>query len=82
MPIPAQCTIFRCIIDPVQIHYLRFILEAYEGIAVLSTIDRKMGLVQINAAPGCEPDVHSILSQEGDFLRLRPVDCNSPNGST
>jgi hypothetical protein len=78
LPVPAQCKISRCIIDPVQIHYLRFILEAYEGIAVLSTIDRKMGLVQISAAPGCESDLDSILFQERDFLRLRPVDDDSP----
>lgn len=75
-PIGDSCTARYFIIDPYQIHYLRFILEAYEGIGVLSTIDRNMGLVEIDVAPGCEEEIELILRSEGKSMNLRPVDLN------
>ena len=44
-------------IDPRQIHFLKFLLEGYDGMAVLSTIDVQSGLVLIRY-PG---DAESIL---------------------
>jgi hypothetical protein len=32
-------------IDPRRIHFLKFVLEGYDGLAVLSTIDVRAGLV-------------------------------------
>jgi len=74
LSVPTSCTIHRFLMDPIQIHYLRFVLEAYEGMAILSTIDRKLGLVQLNIAPGCERDLDAILHQEREFLKYRPID--------
>jgi hypothetical protein len=34
-------------IDPRQIHYLKFLLEGYDGMAILSTIDVQSGLVLV-----------------------------------
>ncbi|MDX2438989.1 MAG: DUF4911 domain-containing protein [Desulfobacterales bacterium] len=48
-------------IDRREISFLKFILEAYDGLAVLTTIDSKKGIVVINIAPGCEADVEMIL---------------------
>jgi hypothetical protein len=61
------------LIDPYQIHYLRFIVEAYEGLGVVSTIDPALGLVSISVAPGCEADLHQILEAERANLKLREV---------
>lgn len=72
MTTPAiSCTVRNCIIDPHEIHYLRFIVEAYEGIGVVSTIDSALGLVSIAIAPGCEADLAAILLSERDNLKLR-----------
>ena len=73
-PAPCECTVRRVIIDPSQIHYLRFLLEAYDGIAVVSTDDPELGLVRLNISPGCEDDVESILRLEGASLKLRLID--------
>ncbi len=70
---PKNCTQYRAIIDPRQIHYLRFILEAYEGLALVSTLDQKLGLVLLSIAPGCEEDVLSILQSESASLGFRPL---------
>ncbi|NLI80663.1 MAG: DUF4911 domain-containing protein [Deltaproteobacteria bacterium] len=64
----------RCLVAPPQIHYLRYLLEAYEGIAVVSTQDSRLGLVRIDIAPGCEEDVQRILEGEGENLRLQLVE--------
>lgn len=58
---------------PSQIHYLRFTLEAYEGLGVLTTIDARLGLVRMSCSPGCEGEIDSILEAERDRLQLRAL---------
>jgi hypothetical protein len=70
---PQNCTIRHAIIRPREVYYLRFILEAYEGIAVLSTINAQLGLIQLRIAPGCERDVERILEADRERLQLRPI---------
>lgn len=48
-------------IDRRDISYLRFILEAYEGIAVLTTVNARDGVVKVLIAPGSEPLVAGVL---------------------
>ena len=70
---PEECITRNYMIDPYQIHYLRFIMEAYPGLAVVSTLDPALGLVSIAIAPGCEDDVFSILEAERETLKLNLV---------
>ncbi len=60
-------------IDRREIAYLRFILEAYDGIAVVSTLDSSAGLVVVHIAPGCEQDVETILQDLKHNIMLEPV---------
>ena len=48
-------------IDRREICFLKFIIEAYDGIAVLTTIDPAKGIVVINIASGCEEEVQMII---------------------
>jgi hypothetical protein len=48
-------------IDRGKISFLKFILEAYDGLAVLTTVDPEKGIVVIHIAPGCEGEVEMIL---------------------
>ena len=48
-------------VDRREISFLKFILEAYDGLAVLTTVDSEKGIVVIIIAPGCEADVEMIL---------------------
>jgi len=75
--LPEECSVRNYLIDPCQIHYLRFIIEAYPGMAVVSTVDSKLGLVSIALAPGCESDILQILEAERETLKLSKVDLNS-----
>jgi hypothetical protein len=44
-----------------DISFLRFILEAYEGVAVLTTVDPGDGIVKVLIAPGSERVVADVL---------------------
>ncbi len=48
-------------IDRKEIAFIKFILEAYDGIAVITTIDSEKGLIKLCIAPGCEKDVEMVL---------------------
>jgi len=73
---PVACTVRNYLIDPHQIHYLRFIIEAYPGMAVVSTVDPELGLVSIAVAPGCESDILRVLEAERETLKLGDAGTN------
>jgi hypothetical protein len=62
------------IVEPSEIHFLSFTVQAYEGIATVTTLDSGLGLVRISIAPGCEADVAGVLAAEKERLRLRDVE--------
>lgn len=45
---PCKLAKMKLEISPKRICFLKFILEAYDGLALLSTLDAKTGLVQIS----------------------------------
>ena len=47
--------------DRREIAFLRFIFEAYDGIAVVETLDARKGIVLLHVAPGCDEDVEGVL---------------------
>ena len=49
-------------IDRREISFLKFIIESYDGTAVLRTVDPKAGIVALHISPGCEPVVDMILN--------------------
>ncbi len=55
-----------------QIAFMRFVFEAYDGIAVLETLDPDAGLIVLHVAPGCEPEVAAVLQDlKKDILMER-----------
>ncbi len=48
-------------VDRKAIGLLRFTFEGYEGIANVTTLKPEDGMIVINIAPGCEPDVEHVL---------------------
>ena len=57
-------------VDRREIHYLKFILEGYDGLAVMRTIDPQAGLVVLHIPPGCEKDVDAILEDLKGHIRI------------
>jgi len=49
-------------IAPDKFHFLKFILEGYDNMAVLTSINSKEGLVKIRFAKGMYEDLLHVLS--------------------
>jgi len=56
-------------INPKKIHFLKSILEGYEGLAMMSTIDVKKGLVSVRYAESVQEDVFFLLEDLSLTLR-------------
>ena len=60
-------------VDRCDISFIKFIIEAYDGLAVMTTVDRGRGVVELNIAPGCENEVDLILQDLKKDLLIEPV---------
>lgn len=67
--------------DRKEIAYLRFTLESYDGMAVVSTLDPDAALIEVLIAPGCEADVTALVDairQEDGGIRIEDVAEGNP----
>lgn len=53
--------------------FLKFILEAYEGMNVMSTVDNKAGIIRIAIMPGFDSDMDELLADLGRQVPMEPV---------
>ena len=49
-------------VDRREISYLRFVLEAYEGVGILTTLDPATGSVVLIISPGCLETAEMIVA--------------------
>ena len=61
-------------VDRRQIHFLKFILEGYDGMAVVRTLDPPQGLVVLHIGPGCQSVVDMIVRDLRKQIRIEPVE--------
>lgn len=65
----------RCYrVDRCQISFVKFILEAYDNLAVMSTLDPQQAVVQVIIAPGGESMVDGIMKSFAGEFEVVPVD--------
>lgn len=60
--------VFR--VDRREIKYLRWTIESYDGMALVSTLDPREAYIEIMISPGCEDMVSELL----DSLREEGLD--------
>jgi len=53
--------------------YLKFILEAYEGMNVMSTVDNAAGIIRIAIMEGFEADMDGLLAELGRQVAMEAV---------
>lgn len=53
--------LFLCI-APARFHFLKFILEGYDGLAILSSVDGKIGTVRLRYPAESESLLFELLS--------------------
>ena len=54
--------------------YLKFILEAYEGMNVMSTVDNVAGIIRIAVMEGFEADMDGLLAELGQQVAMEPAE--------
>jgi hypothetical protein len=62
-------------IERKEICFLKFIFEAYDGIAMITTLDSDSGVVMFHIAPGCEDDVEMVLQDLQNNIMIEEVLC-------
>ncbi|HKK99095.1 MAG TPA: DUF4911 domain-containing protein [Desulfotignum sp.] len=57
------------LVDRTRIGFIKFIFEAYEGVAVITTLNAQTGHVRMAIAPGLAEDAFQIIADlKKDFL--------------
>jgi hypothetical protein len=60
--------------------FLKFILEAYEGMNVMSTVDNRAGIIRVAVMPGFEDDMDQLLDELGRQVEMEAVEWDDPAG--
>jgi hypothetical protein len=60
-------------VDRREIHFLKFILEGYDGVAVVRTVDPLAGLVVLHIGPGCQGVVDMVIEDLEKEIRIEPL---------
>ena len=60
-------------VEKSRIGFLKFIFEAYEGLAVITTLDAKKGLVRFAIAPGCVDETRTVLNDLKKDISINEV---------
>lgn len=61
-------------VDRRKIALMRFIMEAYDGVGLLSTVDPESGLVVIHIPPGREVEIEYIISDLKKDILIEPAE--------
>ena len=57
-----------------NIAFLKFVLEAYDGVAVMRTLESHEGVVELMIAPDFEREVNELLDNLRDEFEVQPID--------
>ncbi|MCG6930197.1 MAG: DUF4911 domain-containing protein [Desulfofustis sp.] len=58
-------------ITPEKFHLLKFILEGYDNLAVLSSMSGKTGLIRLKCAHESLPELISLLAAVAPYIKQR-----------
>ena len=64
-------------VDRRQIAFVKFILEAYDGLCVMETLDPAAGLVVFHIAPGCEAELDMVLQDLKREIMIEPAEIDA-----
>ncbi len=65
---------FYYLIDKCNINYLKYLIEAYDNVAILTTIWPNKGLVLLSVASGCEELVMRIIEDLSTTVSIKLIE--------
>ncbi len=62
-------------VDRSKISYIRWIMESYDGMAIVSTIDPFKAVIELKVAPGCNTIIDELLNslRIDENIKLDPI---------
>ena len=60
-------------VEKSRIGFLKFIFEAHDNLAVVTTLDAKDGLVRLAIAPGCSPEAIAVMEDLKKDIMINEV---------
>lgn len=60
-------------VDRREIAYIKFVIESYDGVGLLSTVEPKSGVVVLRIPPGCEELIDDIISDLKETILIEPA---------
>jgi hypothetical protein len=57
-----------------KIALMKFTIEAYDGVGLLSTVDADLGLVVLHIPPGREAEIDAIISDLENDILIEPAE--------
>ena len=64
--------------DRRQIAFIKFIFEAYDGIAGIRTTDPVKGIIKLHIAPGCQEQVEQVFRDLKKEILIRRLETEFP----
>ena len=61
-------------VDRRRIVFMKFTLEAYDGVGLLTTIDAEKGLIVLHVPPGREAEADTIISDLKNDILIEPAE--------
>ncbi|MBU0480124.1 MAG: DUF4911 domain-containing protein [Proteobacteria bacterium] len=71
---PPLLNCLYAVVAKEKIAYLKFILEGYDGLSTLSTVDIKDGLISLKYFHGFKPELVSLLDSMQDAITRNKLD--------
>ena len=60
------------LVEKKSIGFLKFIFEAYDGVAVVETMDRRRSLVALHIAPACQRLADQVIAELKKEIPMEP----------
>jgi len=60
-------------VDRREIAYIKFVIESYDGVGLLSTVEPQSGLIVVRIPPGCEKLIDDIISDLKKTILIEPA---------
>ena len=60
-------------IDRKTVCFIKFIIEAYDNMALITTIDPFAAIIELNIAPGCEHEIDRLFENLKHEVLIRPI---------
>ena len=70
-------------VNPRDICFIRYVFEAHDGLAVISTLSDARDTIVLRIAPGCEEEVEAVVNGLKRELSIdeRNMDMNGADGT-